>query len=115
MNQSEQLHRDTKWRTEHQPDRAVRLGDVAMELMECRISPRQARFESIADAWSQLLPVELRRHCKIAGIAGGQLKVKVDLPSYMYELQLCSSELITELQQQCPRARIKKIKFVVGP
>jgi len=34
---------------------------------------------------------------------------------YKYELQLCASELLSELQQQCPRAHIKKIKFVVGP
>ncbi len=94
---------------------AVRLGDVAKELMENRISPQQARFGSIPEIWNQLLPEELRRHCKIAGISAGRLKVLVDLPAYKYELQLCCSELLSELQQQCPRAHIKKIQFVVGP
>jgi hypothetical protein len=82
--------------------------------MENRISPQQAKFGPIAEFWNQLLPEELRRHCKIADISGGQLKVLVDLPAYTYELQLCSSELLSELKRQCPRANIKKIKFVVG-
>jgi hypothetical protein len=82
--------------------------------MENRISPQQARFGPIARLWNQLLPDELHRHCKIDGISGGRLKVLVDSPAYLYELQLCSSELLGELQRQCPRAQIKKIKFVVG-
>jgi len=79
-----------------------------------QISPRQNRFGVVAELWSRLLPGELRRHCDIVDISGGQLKVQVDSPSYMYELQLCSSELLKELQQQCPRARLTKIKFVVA-
>ncbi|MHC4642686.1 MAG: DciA family protein, partial [Planctomycetota bacterium] len=92
----------------------VRLGDVTTELMKSRISPQQARFGPIAELWTMLLPDELRRHCRIVGFSGGQLKVQVDSPAYRYELQLCSSELLSELQQECPRAHIKKIKFVVG-
>jgi len=114
MNEDEQLHGTVKRQRKRYLDKAVRLGDVAKEFMENRISPQQARFGSIPEIWSQLLPDELRRHCKIAGISGGQLKVLVDLPVYKYELQLCASELLSELQQQCPRAHIKKIKFVVG-
>jgi hypothetical protein len=114
MNEQEQLQRTMKWRAKRHMDGAVRLGECARELMENRISPQQARFGSVADVWNQLLPAELRRHCKIAGISHGQLKVVVDLPVYMYELQLCSSELVSELQRQCPRAHIKEIKFVVA-
>ena len=114
MNEEEQLRCTVKRQKQRHPDGAVRLGDIAKELLENQISPKQARFGSIPEIWRQLLPDELRRHCKIAGISGGQLKVSVDLPAYKYELQLCSSELLSELQQQCPRAHIKKIKFVVG-
>jgi hypothetical protein len=115
MNEQEQLQQAMKWRAKRHTDGAVRLGNVTQELMENRISPQQARFGPVADVWSQLLPAELRRHCKIAGISGGQLKVAVDLPVYKYELQLCSSDLVSELQQQCPRVHIKEIKFVVTP
>jgi len=110
MNKGEQFRSIVR----SKPKSAVRLGDIAKDLMEYRISPQQARFEPIAEAWSQLLPAELRRHCKIVDISGGRLKVQVDLPSYRYELQLCSSQLVAEMQRQCPRARIKQIKFIVG-
>lgn len=114
MNQDEQLRGTVKYQRKRYMDRAVRLGDVTRELLENRISPQQAKFAPIAELWSQLLPDELGRHCKIVDISGGQLKVSVDLPVYMYELRLCSSELLGELQRQCPRGHIKKIKFVVG-
>lgn len=93
---------------------AVKLGEVMGELLEGQISPRQARFEAIAEAWCELLPAELQRHCKIADISGGQLKVVVDSPSYANKLRWCSSELLEELQQRCRRGRIEKIKIAVG-
>ena len=114
MNEDQQLRSAVKNRKDRYMNAAARLGDITKELMENRISPQQARFGSIPEIWNQLLPDELRRHCKIEGISGGQLKVLVDLPAYKYELKLCSAELLSELQQQCPRAHIKKIKFVVG-
>jgi predicted nucleic acid-binding Zn ribbon protein len=114
MNEDEQLRRTVNRQKKRHQDNAVRLGEVAREIMDNRLSPRQARFGSIPQLWSRLLPEELNRHCKIAGISAGQLKVLVDLPAYMYELRLCSSELLSELQRQCPRAHIKKIQFVVG-
>jgi hypothetical protein len=115
MDEGEQLRRVVKWRTRQKPKKtAARLGDVVKQFMENQVSPRQARFGTIAEVWGGLLPAELRRHCEITDISGGRLKVLVDSPSYMYELQLCSSELLEELQRQCPRARIKKIKFAVG-
>ena len=95
-------------------DSAVRLGEVAERLMAEQISPRQEKFSSVAEVWNLMLPAELAQHCEIVGVSGGQLKVQVDSPSYMYELQLCSSQLLEELQQQCPKARLTKIKFVVS-
>lgn len=115
MDDSRQPSNIANRRTKRKPDRTVRLGDTINQLMENRISPQQARFSTVAELWSQLLPAGLRRHCEIMDISGGQLKVLVDLPPYMHELRLCSSELLKELQQQCPRAQIRKIKFVVGP
>jgi hypothetical protein len=114
MNEDEQLRSTVNSQKELRRNGAVRLGNVTKELMENHISPQQARFGSIPDIWSQLLPDELLRHCTIADISRGQLKVLVDLPVYMHELRLCSSELLDELQRHCPRAHIKKIKFVLG-
>jgi len=92
----------------------VKLGDVVQHVLTERISPLQSRFGAVAETWSQILPGELSEHCEIVTASGGQLKVRVDLPAYMYELQLCSSELLEEMQRQCPQARLKRIKFVLG-
>lgn len=114
MFEDEQLCNSTEGRTRRRMSRAVRLGEAVQQLMAERISPRQAKFEAVAEAWRQVVPGGLCQHCEITGISGGQLKVRVDLPSYMYELQLCSSELLKELQGRCPRVRLTKIKFVVA-
>ncbi len=114
MDEEERLLNATRWRRSWKSYRAANLGKVARQLLDERISPRQARFSQVAEVWSRLLPVELCGHCEIIDISGGQLKVQVDSPSYVYELQLCSSELLEELQRQCPKARLTKIKLVVA-
>ena len=114
MNEGDQLCKIVEERRGRKSDRPVRLGDAVQQFLAEQVSPRQARFGAVAELWSQLLPAELCRHCKIVDISGGQLKVRVDSPAYKYELQLCSSELLEELQKQCPRARLTKIKFVVA-
>ena len=114
MNEVDQLCKIVEGRRVRKADRTVRLGDTVQRFMAEQVSPRQARFGAVAELWGQLLPAELYRHCEIADISGGQLKVRVDSPAYKYELQLCSSELLEELQQQCPKARLTEIKFVVS-
>jgi predicted nucleic acid-binding Zn ribbon protein len=114
MDEGERLQNTLKWRRTRKSYNPASLGQIAQQLMTERISPRQARFGAVAELWSQLLPPELARHCEIVDISGGQLKAQVDSSSYMYELQLCSSELLKELQRQCPKVRLTKIKFVVA-
>jgi len=114
MDDGQQLRNILKRQAKSYSKPATRLGDTLSQLMDSRISPQQSRFSSIVELWSQLLPPELYRHCKIADISGNLLKVQVDSPAYMYELRLCSFELLEQLQCQCPLARIKKIKFTIG-
>jgi len=114
MDEEEKLLNAAEWRRSWKSYRAVNLGQVARQLFDERISPQQARFSQISEAWSRLLPAELCGHCEIIDISGGQLEVQVDSPSYKYELQLCSSELLEELQRQCSRVRLTKIKLVVA-
>jgi len=96
------------------PKSAIKLGDVVTKLLEDRISPQQARYGQLADVWNRLLPAELKKHCRLADFSAGRLKVAADSSAYMYELRLCSSELLRQLQQQCPAARITKIKITMG-
>jgi predicted nucleic acid-binding Zn ribbon protein len=114
MDEEERLLNATRWRRSWKSYKAASLGQVAQQLMDEKISPQQTRFSEVAEVWSRLLPVGLCGHCEIVDISGGQLTVQADSPSYVYELQLCSSELLEELQWQCPKARLTKIKFVVG-
>jgi len=109
--ESERLQNTVRRRA--RPNRTMRLGDILNGVMGNRISPQQARFAAVAELWSRLLPAELRRHCELADICGGQLRVVVDSPSYANELRWCSSELLEEFQRHFPRAKIEKIKFVV--
>lgn len=114
MDDDERLLNAVKWQKTPRPYNTASLGQVAQQLMEEHISPLQARFSDISEAWSRLLPIELDGHCEIVDISGGQLTVQADSPSYVYELQLCNAELLKELQRQCPKVRLSKIKFVVG-
>lgn len=114
MDGNERLYIVARWGRKPKPMGAKLLGDVLGQLMDRRISPQQARFGPVAEAWGHLLPEELGRHCRISDISGGQLKVLVDSPPYAYELRMCSAELLEELRRECPRAKIKKIKVVIS-
>jgi hypothetical protein len=114
MFEDEQLRNTVMKRRARKFDGTVRLGDIAGQFVNEQISPRQSKYSAISELWSQLLPAELQRCCEIVDISGGQLKVRVDSPVYQYELQLCSSKLLEQLQQQCPKARLTKIKFVIA-
>ena len=116
MDATEQLRNRTKSGVGRAAKRGstTSLGDAVRKLMEDSISARQARYESLPDVWSELLPRGLGGHCRLAGVADGLLKVVADSPSYMYELRLCSSQLVEELRRRCPRARIRTIEVSVG-
>lgn len=114
MDEIEQIQNTLEHRRRRKTYSAVSLGQVAQQLLAEQISPQQAKFSQVDEVWRDLLPAELQQHCEIIGISGGQLEIQVDSPSYVYELQLCRSELLTELQRQCPRVRLTRIKFTVA-
>lgn len=92
----------------------AKLGDIIKELFDNRISEEHIRFRMVSEHLNELLPIELIRHSKIASISGGCLIVIVDSPSYLYEFQLCSYEILKQLQRHCPSARLKCIKLIIG-
>jgi len=114
MDEVELLQNALIRRRAKKPNRTFRLGEVTEKIIAERILPRRERFRQVSEVWNQILPVELCRHCEIADISGSHLVVRADSPVYMYELQLCSSELLNELQRQCPRLRLTKIKFTIA-
>ena len=114
MSEGAQIYNTIGQRKTRKPDRTVSIGEAAQKFMGEQVSPRQDKYGAVVDLWRRILPVELSRHCEITDLSGGQMTVKVDSPSYKYELHLCSSELLKELQAQCPKVRLTKIKLVIG-
>ena len=112
--QNEQFQRIIKLRSEKKSGKTTKLGDVAQQLMNRNISPRQDKFGPVLETWDQLLPAELREHCTIASVSSSHLRVVADSPAYVHELRLCSKELLEQLRKQCPAARITKIKIGIG-
>ena len=110
MNLNERPNSIANGRTRSKTSRLITLNSAVEELLDSRILPQQAIFNSVNGLWNSLLPAELEQHCKIEDVSGGILKVRVDSPPYMHELRLCGPELLKELQKHCPRARIRTIK-----
>ena len=110
-----------------QTPEASKLGEVISEYITQRVGPKQSYFSAIAEVWGELIPTKLREHCVLADFSKGQLKVTVDSPAYLYELQLRRSELLRELQRLMRGSRstqtgdktdavqpIRQLKFTIG-
>ena len=85
------------------------MADLVGSFVE-RLAPVHARCDSVESVLEGLLPPAMRTHCRLAGVSGGNVKLVVDSASYMYELQLCKAELLTELQRLCPTSGLRRIQ-----
>ena len=88
---------------------ACKMGELVSRFRGPALSPVHSQYDSLAQAWENLLPGNLRAHCRIGGLGNGCLKILADGSSYMFELQLCKAVLLRELQRLCPSAKIRKI------
>jgi predicted nucleic acid-binding Zn ribbon protein len=113
IDQDEQLRNVTKWKKpkDHSP---ARLGSLVEGYMNQEVAPKYKQFSSVEQAWRQAVPEELASHCRCDSVSGGQLKIVVDSPAYMYKLQAMSSDLVEKLGHFCRRPRIRSIKFIPG-
>ena len=89
---------------------SVPLSKILKELIEKKFSKRQNKFGKITEVWGEILPPQLYQHCRIASVENGVLKIKVDSPVYANELKWAASELVEQLKEKCPKARIREIK-----
>jgi hypothetical protein len=95
-------------------DRDVcRIGDLVGGFVQA-LEPVHERYDSVGQAWDELLPDNLRSHCRLGGLADGCLKIFADGSSYLYELQLCRTVLLRELQRLCPAARVRRIEVAMA-
>jgi len=114
MSDGEEQILENGYHSERQAVTTERLGDVLALMMVSKIMPQQELFCRASDILKNLLPAEIYEHCRIDGLYNGQFKVIADSPSYMYQLQIYSSNILVELKRQCSKYRIKKIKFAIG-
>jgi predicted nucleic acid-binding Zn ribbon protein len=92
----------------------TRLGVCVRMIIEQKFEPMILKNDSVLSIWQQILPEELRGHCQVVQLANGVLKAKVDSTVYLYSAQCHKQQLLEQLQRDCPKARIRKVCFVVG-
>jgi len=92
---------------------AYRIGQIVADFVGT-LGPVHDRYDSVAEAWEQLLPGNLRSHCRVGGLTNGCLKLVADGSSYLYELQLCRPVLLRELQRVCPVANVRRIEVAMA-
>ena len=89
----------------------TRIGKLVDTLLRESIKPGQARIDPVLETWSRIVPPGLAGHCRVRGLSHGVLRIGVDSPVYMYELQLCSQDLLEALKRCCPRSGLRRIKL----
>ncbi len=85
------------------------------DAMSSYFKHRSRTFEknsSIVDAWQRIVPVLLQDYCRLDKRVGNTLYVQVLAGPYMHQAQMVCSEWIEQLQQQCPRCGITKIRLI---
>ena len=112
MEEIERIQEAVKARQTKRMDQFITLGQAAEMFVAKQVLPQQRKYGDVVEVWENVLPEELFRHCEIVDVSGGSLSVKVDSPSHKYEMHLCSSEILKELQRECPRAKITKLKLI---
>jgi hypothetical protein len=101
------LHGALSWQW-HRRKRTSQLGSDA----ETYLRRKSRQFEknaSVVDLWSELLPADFQKHCTLTKIEAGVITIQVDPGPYLHEMQLLSTELLREIQNQCRSAGIKRI------
>ena len=90
-----------------------RLAESVRHIMEEHFEPMMRKNDSVMENLQRILPEELKEHCRLEQITNGQLKIKVDSSACLFSAQLASNKLLEQLQQDCPRAGIRKVRFVL--
>jgi len=109
-----QLSNITGYRKKTKRNPVDRLDVVINKVLEGDISVKQKKISPVIDAWEDILPPELKDHSQIQEFKGNILWVKIDNPTYLYNMQTLKKELLAELQRLCPASRIADIKFNIN-
>jgi hypothetical protein len=92
---------------------AVPLAEALKAVFDGPFTNEQKRLEQLRGLWEELVPQELRGHCKVVGFMRGVVKVQVDLPAYAYQLRLYSSELLVKLQDRPGLSGVSELRIIL--
>jgi hypothetical protein len=91
------------------------LGPDMLSFFKHSVQKRQAKLNTISEAWSRLIPEQLLEHCCIEGFHAGTLKVIVDSSSHLYDLkQLLLAGLQQQLLLACKSSGLRKVTLKFG-
>lgn len=70
--------------------------------------------EELADAWQDIVGVEIAAHSRPGAIRSGKLEIIVTHSAFKQELQYQESRIVAQLVQEAPALAIRGIRFRVG-
>jgi len=95
-------------------DKSVRLGETLMQVMEKKITPAANKSNVLQDAWLKVVPEHMKTFCSLEKISQGKVHIKVCSPSHLFEMRMYRDDLIQKLNEICPVAKVRQIRFFVG-
>ncbi|MBI2922733.1 MAG: DUF721 domain-containing protein [Planctomycetes bacterium] len=92
-----------------------RLGDYIRFFLRSSGLEKAVTKPDFHRSWEQALgDVRLIPHTRPGTVRSGILKVEVDAPVVMQELNFRRREIVKRLAELAPDARVKDIRFVIG-
>ena len=98
-------------KTVKEPQRQARSIGIIFEEYKKRLR-KHKKQSSVVELLSHLLPRELEEHCRVTSFLQGVLKVEVEAGPYMFEMRSLRSQLLEQLQLNCPGAKVDSIRLV---
>jgi predicted nucleic acid-binding Zn ribbon protein len=92
-----------------------KIGDVLAQLITARGYGRIQSIENVAAAWQAAAGEALARSSRPGQLKRGVLEVTVTNSTVVQELTFQKQPILTALQTQLPDAKIRDLRFRVGP
>ncbi len=89
-----------------------KLKDIVHQVMGSLSQDKISTQSRITEAWTRINDEKTKQHTEVTGFQKGVLRVSVDSPAWMFELNNRKQVLIKELKYNC--TEVKDIRFKIG-
>lgn len=90
------------------------LGDALAKLTGTAGWDAQLAQEELLLRWREIVGAETAQHAEAVGLVDGTLTIQCDSTAWAKQLQLMRVQIITQIAQQYPAAKVQSIRFL-GP